>query len=263
MIGQAKKPFVARQVNQTKLVKRFFSDKMSITEHILAHGEKITIRTLQQADAENAIQALLELGQHEVLNQCLNIPVDAHYLLYKKMVYENLHMGISFIAVSDKTNKIVGIVMNDISGDDSDDDESVDVEDYEDNRFKIIEALLDTLDEPVFDEDNPNSFYDKGKWLDLTIAAVAKEYQHQNLFSKMLQMSFEEAKQKGFSGVTVTCSSEYAHKACLKLGLKCINEISYADYVSSVTNDKPFAKLAETTPHKSIRLMHSEFPAKK
>lgn len=237
---------------------------MASTEHVLAHGEKITIRTLQPQDAENAMKALLELGQYEPLNKCLHIPSDAHYSLYKKMVFENLHMGISFIAVSDLTEKIIGIVMNDINGEDSDDDESVDVDDYEDNRFRIIEALLDTLDEPAVqnDEQNENSFYNKGKWLDLTIACVAPEYQHQQVFSKMIQMSFDEAVQKGFSGFTVTCSSEYAFKACQKLGLKCINEIKYAEYVSPVTNDKPFAKLAETTPHKSIRLMHVNFQKK-
>jgi len=227
----------------------------------LSTGEIVTIRTLQPGDAEAAVEALLDLAQEEPLNKHLAIPRDAHVSLYQKMVNENMHMGLSFVAISQKTGKIVGITMNDITGEDSDDDESVDCDDYEDNRFRIIEALLDKLDEPVNDEDSPSYLYgsSNSKWLDLALAAVAKDYAHEKLFSNMLQMSFDEAKEKGFAGMTVTCSSEYAYKAAQKLGLKCVNEIAYETYVSSVTNETVFAELAKTTPHKSIKLMHLNF----
>lgn len=215
-------------------------------------GEKINIRILNSEDKATLISTLALFATDEPLSKFLQIPTAQHEKLFAKLVDDNVHKQISFVAVSELTGKIVGALINEVvpedASNDGEDYEESDDDDFEHDGFAVIQALLNRLEKRTL-------ITQGGKWLDIVFGVVDPAYKNQKIFSAMCALTLAAAREKQFDGVTAACVSAEAKKTFISLGMHCVRELQFSDYHCPVTNQCLLQQMAETTPCKSICLM--------
>jgi predicted GNAT family acetyltransferase len=66
--------------------------------------------------------------------------------------------------------------------------------------------------------------------LDLYAIVVKEKYRCQGLANKLIAKAMHEAKKMGISLISITCTSSFTQRCCIKLGFNIENEILYKDW---------------------------------
>ena len=164
-----------------------------------------------------------------------------------KVVLGMLKSGLSWCAIDEATNEIIGLRL--CCGEFIDDlpENTPTLEQYIEegwpDDFAHVEVLVDT----VLDHKAMMKQYKKTKMLYLFAVGTHVAYRRMGVASELVRLALLYGAKCGYSFAGVTCTSKFAQKLFEKHGFQQVKEIMYATY--RVNGEVVFKNVEE--PHKS------------
>lgn len=95
--------------------------------------------------------------------------------------------------------------------------------------------------------------------LELFIVAVDPDYRQQGMAKKLGIVSLDYARENGYRGVKISCTSKYSADMAASLGFQLVYAIPYSEYTDS--EGKQIFSPLPPKPHTHARILVKEFSA--
>ena len=165
-----------------------------------------------------------------------------------KVVFRMLKSGLSWCAIDEATNEIIGLRL--CCGEFIDDlpENTPTLEQYIEQGWPDDYAPILVLNDAVLDHKAMMKQYKKTKMLNLFAVGTHVAYRRMGVASELVRLALLYGAECGYSYAGVQCNSKFSQKLFEKQGFQQIKEIVYATY--RLNGEIVFESVEE--PHKSI-----------